>query len=215
LFPCSRQDFSASNIEKIWPLWIRNLFVFIVLNASSCRWTLVGQRHWASQQRRGRTLRRQRCSPTRWEHGLENTLNRSGGSVPATKGSSEPCVHFRKPCRCELTVSKLMLRASLGKVVHTVRRARTYAAKGPPHELHKIAVRERAMGGNSRLFTQLQTRFSASYSSNIRPLGIINFVIFIVRDAISFCSTLVGQIVLKIWPQILSAVRLSFWVRLR
>ncbi len=33
-----------------------------------------------------------------------------------------------------------MLRASLGKVVHTVKRAGTYAAKVPPQELHKIAV---------------------------------------------------------------------------
>jgi hypothetical protein len=39
-----------------------------------------------------------------------------------------------------------MLRASLGKVVHTVREAGTYAAKVPPQELHKIAVRERAVG---------------------------------------------------------------------
>ena len=33
-----------------------------------------------------------------------------------------------------------MLRASLGKVVHTVKRAGTYAAKVSPQELHKIAV---------------------------------------------------------------------------
>jgi hypothetical protein len=33
-----------------------------------------------------------------------------------------------------------MLRASLGKVVHTVKRAGTYEAKVPPQELHKIAV---------------------------------------------------------------------------
>ncbi len=33
-----------------------------------------------------------------------------------------------------------MLRASLGKVAHTVKRAGTYAAKVPPQELHKIAV---------------------------------------------------------------------------
>jgi hypothetical protein len=38
-----------------------------------------------------------------------------------------------------------MLLASLGKVVHTVKRAGTYAAKVPPQELHKIAVRERAV----------------------------------------------------------------------
>jgi hypothetical protein len=37
-----------------------------------------------------------------------------------------------------------MLRASLGKVVHTVQRAGTYAAKVPPQELHKIAVHVRA-----------------------------------------------------------------------
>jgi hypothetical protein len=38
-----------------------------------------------------------------------------------------------------------MLRASLGKVVHTVKRAGTYAAKVPPKELHKIAVHVRAV----------------------------------------------------------------------
>jgi hypothetical protein len=38
-----------------------------------------------------------------------------------------------------------MLRASLGKVVHTVKRAGTYAAKVPPQELHKIAVHVRAV----------------------------------------------------------------------
>jgi hypothetical protein len=32
----------------------------------------------------------------------------------------------------------------LGKVVHTVKRAGTYAAKVPPQELHKIAVHVRA-----------------------------------------------------------------------
>ncbi len=39
-----------------------------------------------------------------------------------------------------------MLRASLGKVVHTVKRAGTYAAKVPPQELYKIAVHVRAVG---------------------------------------------------------------------
>jgi hypothetical protein len=39
----------------------------------------------------------------------------------------------------------LMLRASLRKVVHTVRRAGTYAAKVSLQELQKIAVRERAV----------------------------------------------------------------------
>jgi hypothetical protein len=39
-----------------------------------------------------------------------------------------------------------MLRASLGKIVHTVKRAGTYAAKVPPQELHKIAVNVRAVG---------------------------------------------------------------------
>ena len=38
-----------------------------------------------------------------------------------------------------------MLRASLGKVVHTVKRAGTYVAKVPPQELHKIAVHVRAV----------------------------------------------------------------------
>jgi hypothetical protein len=40
-----------------------------------------------------------------------------------------------------------MLRASLGKVVHTIKRAGTYAAKVPPQELHKIAVHVRAVVG--------------------------------------------------------------------
>ncbi len=39
----------------------------------------------------------------------------------------------------------LMLRARLGKVVHTVKRAGTYAAKVPPQELHKIGVYVRAV----------------------------------------------------------------------
>jgi hypothetical protein len=39
-----------------------------------------------------------------------------------------------------------MLRASLGKVVHTVQRAGTFAAKVSPQELHKIAVHVRAVG---------------------------------------------------------------------
>jgi hypothetical protein len=38
-----------------------------------------------------------------------------------------------------------MLRASLEKVVHTVKRAGTYAAKVPPQELNKIAVHVRAV----------------------------------------------------------------------
>jgi hypothetical protein len=38
-----------------------------------------------------------------------------------------------------------MLRASLGKVVRTVGRAGTYVAKVSLQELHKIAVRERAV----------------------------------------------------------------------
>ncbi len=38
-----------------------------------------------------------------------------------------------------------MLRASLGKVVHTVKRAGTYEEKVPPQELHKIAVHVRAV----------------------------------------------------------------------
>jgi hypothetical protein len=38
-----------------------------------------------------------------------------------------------------------MLRASLGKVVHTVKKAGSYAAKVPAQELHKIAVRVRAV----------------------------------------------------------------------
>jgi hypothetical protein len=39
-----------------------------------------------------------------------------------------------------------MLRGSLGKVVHTVQRAGTFAAKVSPQELHKIAVHVRAVG---------------------------------------------------------------------
>ncbi len=39
-----------------------------------------------------------------------------------------------------------MLRASLGKVVHTVQRAGTYEAKVSHKELHKIAVHVRAVG---------------------------------------------------------------------
>jgi hypothetical protein len=38
-----------------------------------------------------------------------------------------------------------MLRASLGKVVHTVKRAGTYAAKVSHKELHKIDVHVRAV----------------------------------------------------------------------
>ena len=38
-----------------------------------------------------------------------------------------------------------MLPASLGKVVHTDKRAGTYAAKVSPQELHKIAVHVRAV----------------------------------------------------------------------
>ncbi len=38
-----------------------------------------------------------------------------------------------------------MLRASLGKVVHTAQRAGTFAAKVSPQELHKIAVHVRAV----------------------------------------------------------------------
>jgi hypothetical protein len=41
-----------------------------------------------------------------------------------------------------------MLRASLGKVVHTVQRAGTFAAKVSPQELHKIAVHVRAVPGS-------------------------------------------------------------------
>jgi len=45
-----------------------------------------------------------------------------------------------------------MLRASLGKVVHTVQRAGTYAAKVSPQELHKIAVHVRAVGQPNSLW---------------------------------------------------------------
>jgi hypothetical protein len=43
-----------------------------------------------------------------------------------------------------------MLRATLGKVVHTVKRAGTYAAKVSHKELHKIAVHVRAVGSTLR-----------------------------------------------------------------
>jgi hypothetical protein len=48
-----------------------------------------------------------------------------------------------------------MLRASLGKVVHTVKTAGTYAAKVPHQELHKIAVHVQAVG----------TSFGSKYGS--------------------------------------------------
>ncbi len=43
-----------------------------------------------------------------------------------------------------------MLRASWGKVVHTVKRAGTYAAKVPPQESHKIGVHVRAVDPTTR-----------------------------------------------------------------
>jgi hypothetical protein len=56
-----------------------------------------------------------------------------------------------------------MLRASLGKVVHTVTRAGTYAAKVPPQELHKIAVHVRAVACGKGMNTPfpLQQNYSA------------------------------------------------------
>ncbi len=74
----------------------------------------------------------------------EHTGSVVGGRVPATQGSSGPCVYCRKPGVRSLYCI-LMLPASLGKVVHTVKRAGTYAAKVPPEELHKIAVHVRAV----------------------------------------------------------------------
>jgi hypothetical protein len=53
-----------------------------------------------------------------------------------------------------------MLRASIGKVVHTVQRAGTFAAKVSPQELHKIAVHVRAV--------PLPTDF---YSNPLPPLS--------------------------------------------
>ncbi len=55
-----------------------------------------------------------------------------------------------------------MLRASLGKVVHTVKRAGTYAAKVPPHKLHKIVVHVRAVGYTfaTTEYTELQPLLS-------------------------------------------------------
>jgi hypothetical protein len=56
-----------------------------------------------------------------------------------------------------------MLRAILGKDVHTVKRAGTYAAKVPPQELHKIAVHVRAVGetstkGTNVIFVPIQNQ---------------------------------------------------------
>jgi hypothetical protein len=62
----------------------------------------------------------------------------------AGQGSSGPCVYCRKP-GVRSVYTYCMLRASLGKVVHTVKRAGTYAAKVPQRELHKIAVHVRAV----------------------------------------------------------------------
>ncbi len=53
-----------------------------------------------------------------------------------------------------------MLRASLGKVVHTVKRAGNYAAKVPPEELHKIAVHVRAV---------VNTVFGSIFRDNLYP----------------------------------------------
>ncbi len=64
------------------------------------------------------------------------------GRVPATQACSG---------RVYIVVSQvwghciLTLWVSLGKVVYTVKRAGTYAAKVPPQELHKIAVRDWAV----------------------------------------------------------------------
>jgi hypothetical protein len=65
-----------------------------------------------------------------------------GGRVLATQGSSGPCVYVVSQVWGHCI---LMLRASLGKVVHTVKRAGTFAAKVPSQELHKIAVHVRAV----------------------------------------------------------------------
>jgi hypothetical protein len=55
-----------------------------------------------------------------------------------------------------------MLRASLGKVVHTVKRAGTYAAKVSHKELHKIAVHVRAV--NFTLMTECTPDSDCCYS---------------------------------------------------
>ena len=54
-----------------------------------------------------------------------------------------------------------MLRASLGKVVFTVQRAGTFAAKVSPQELHKIAVHVRAVVSNylSDFFFKILTNY--------------------------------------------------------
>jgi hypothetical protein len=57
-----------------------------------------------------------------------------------------------------------MLRASLGKVVHTVKRAGTYAAKVPPPELHKIAVCVRAVVGRVPCPTRGHAQWYSSYT---------------------------------------------------
>jgi hypothetical protein len=83
------------------------------------------------------------CSAVGCNHGSENTLDRSwgGGSQPRRAAQDRVYIvvsHVWGHCI-------LMLRASLGKVVHTVKRAGTYAAKVSPQELHKIAVHVRAV----------------------------------------------------------------------
>ncbi len=52
-----------------------------------------------------------------------------------------------------------MLRASLGKVVHTVQRAGTFAAKVSPQELHKIAVHVRAVVYNHKIYHVLSVNY--------------------------------------------------------
>jgi hypothetical protein len=59
-----------------------------------------------------------------------------------------------------------MLRASLGKVVHTVQRAGTFAAKVSPQELHKIAVHVRAVvQSTTKIYQNPALKEYSKYSS--------------------------------------------------
>ncbi len=65
-----------------------------------------------------------------------------------------------------------MLRASLGKVVHTVKRAGTYAAKVPQQELHKIAVHVRAVAGTLPLFLLYPCMYSVEMTFNVNKFSV-------------------------------------------
>jgi hypothetical protein len=78
-----------------------------------------------------------------WPRIREHILDRSWGGGSQPRRAAQDRVYIvvslvRGHCI-------LILRASLGKVVHTVKRAGTYAAKVSHKELHKIAVHVRAV----------------------------------------------------------------------